>query len=63
MHPSSQRFTKRTYQVLELSPRLFNDTILTFEHDSHPTEIPNFRPAYNEGLDIKTPSGKDTRDP
>lgn len=61
--PPSHPFSKRTDQVFELSPRLFNDTILTFQHNSHPTEIPNFRPAYNEGFDVETPSGEDTRNP
>lgn len=61
IHPPT--ICERTDQVLKLSPCLFNNTILAFQHDSHPTEIPDFRSAHYQGLDIETPSGEDTRDP
>ena len=53
---------EQTDQVFKLSPRLLHNPILALQHDRHPTEIPDFRPAHYQGFNVETPSGKDARD-
>jgi hypothetical protein len=43
------------YEILQLSSRLLDNTILTVEHDTHTTEVPNLSSADDQGFDIETP--------
>lgn len=48
-------------KILQLSPGLFHDTILTGEHDGHARQVLHLSAAHDERVDVKTASGKDAR--
>ena len=50
-----------THKVFELSPCLLHNTILATDDDAHPTEIADLGAADDEGVDVETSAGKDTR--
>ena len=53
---------RETNQVLQLTPCLFNNSILTSQDDAHSTQIANFSPAHDQRVDVKSASCKGTRD-
>ena len=50
-----------TDQVLELSSGLLNHTILATDDNAHATKVTNFGLAYDEGVDVETTPGQNTR--
>ena len=51
-----------TYQVLQLSPGLLYDAVLSAQDDAHATEVADLRPAHDERVDVEATSSKDPRD-
>jgi hypothetical protein len=52
---------RETNQVFQLTPCLFNNSILTSQDDTHSTQIANFSPAHDQRVDVKSASCKGTR--
>lgn len=50
-----------TYEIFELSPCLFHDTVLPTQDDTHTREVTDFSSADDEGVDVDASSCKDTR--
>lgn len=50
-----------TNEVFQLSPSLFDDTILALEYDTHATEVGNFSAAYDQRVDVESSAGQNTR--
>lgn len=52
---------ERTNEILQLSPCLFDDAILTSQNDAHATQVINLSRADDEGIDIESSGGEDSR--
>ena len=48
------------HQIFKLSPCLFDDPFLTANDDTHPAEITDLRPTYDQRVDVETSSSKNT---
>jgi len=49
-------------QILELSPCLFHDSVLSGKHNGHAGEILNLGVADDQTIDVEAASGEDARD-
>ena len=60
---NSEHFTTDydTDQIFKLPASLFNYTILSAQHDTHPTEVAYFRSTNDKRVDVETSSSKNSR--
>ena len=50
-----------THQVFELSTGLLDDAVLAAEDDAHLRQVADFRPTYDQGVDVEPASSKNAR--
>ena len=51
-----------TYEVLELSPSLLNNTVLSTENHTHATEVADLGATHDKRVDVESATGENSGD-